>query len=361
MGAAIIRLVPLSLGVWVACIGAACAQGGGPPPLKPVATFQFTADLKDDDGDPAKDVSGIACLPPAGAGRTCLMINDEDRSAQFVRIEGQTVTPGARLRLVGDGPSNATVGTRPTDLSCSDGEGKFKEFDGEAVAYAAPYFYVAGSHGCSRNKNRFRLSSFILVRVRVDGEGRVVGADGSPAADPASQVASTYRLADVLRTTKDSAQFYGKDLSADGVNIEGLAVVGGRLVAGLRAPNAILVSVDVEHLFASGARPARPAVMALPLNKTMGVRDIAPLDGNRVLVLFGPTREQKSASGIALVDIAAKKTTVLATLEPVVEGNTTGKPEGLVVLGEAGGTLRVAVLFDSLRNGGMREYAVPLK
>jgi hypothetical protein len=61
------------------------------------------------------------------------------------------------------------------NADCSAGNGKFKDLDGEAVAYANSYFYVAGSHGCSRNSFKFHPSAFLLVRLPVDETGHKAG------------------------------------------------------------------------------------------------------------------------------------------------------------------------------------------
>src|SRR4051794_34044513 len=45
-------------------------------------------------GKVAKDLSGVACLPSSGAAARCLLINDENVSAQFATLEGATLTPG---------------------------------------------------------------------------------------------------------------------------------------------------------------------------------------------------------------------------------------------------------------------------
>jgi len=88
------------------------------------------------------------------------------------------------------------------------------------------------------------------------------------------------------------AQF-GRDLEPNGLNLEGLAVVGGVLYAGLRAPSldgsAYIVSTDVEPLFTPGT-PLEPRVIPLALGRDTGIRDLAPLPDGRILVLAGPAR-----------------------------------------------------------------------
>jgi hypothetical protein len=80
-------------------------------------------------------------------------------------------------------------------------------------------------------------------------------------------------------------------------------------------------------------------------------------------VLTGPAQEQKKVPyGLFLVDIASPGSSKFpATLRLVREDGTRGKAEGIVVLHSAADALRVIVLFDSLPNGGPREYRVPLR
>ena len=134
---------------------------------------------------------------------------------------------------------------------------KFKEFDGEGVAYAKPYFYVVGSHGCGRRKDTLNTSAMILARIRVDDEGKPDVEDDER---PEAAVETTYRLGEVLAgADRVGASFLESLSEANGLNIEGIAVVKDRLYAGLRAPtiegDAFLVEADVDALFADGHGP----------------------------------------------------------------------------------------------------------
>ena len=66
----------------------ASAQGPLVADLEPVRILRVQPDLVDEDGNPAKDVSGIACATTTGSKRPCLVINDENRSAQFAALDG---------------------------------------------------------------------------------------------------------------------------------------------------------------------------------------------------------------------------------------------------------------------------------
>lgn len=92
------------------------------------------------------------------------------------------------------------------------------------MAYAAPYFYVVGSHGCSRGKAKFKLSTFVLARIRVDANGEPAGPDA---------VETTYRLGDALGLAETVSAYYTQDLQTDdgdatpnGLNIEGSPSTG---------------------------------------------------------------------------------------------------------------------------------------
>jgi hypothetical protein len=108
-------------------------------------------------------------MPPVGTRRTCLLVNDENKNAQLATIDGDRLVVGDPIVLIRDEPDTnpkKTLGKAP-DVGCPKGVGDFGKFDGEGVAYSGPFFLI-GSHGCSRNSEKFRLSSFMLARIRVD-------------------------------------------------------------------------------------------------------------------------------------------------------------------------------------------------
>ena len=167
------------------------------------------------------------------------------------------ITPGDMLPLIGKQPDDATLGM-PPETDCPVDKGRFNEFDGEAVAYAAPYFYIVGSHGCSRKGAEFRLSSFMVARMRVDGGGQPwdrmatrAPEDGAMASRRPTGCPITHGEADKV------GGFFGKSLDEEenGLNIEGLAIDGNRVLVGLRAPafgnEAHLVAADLADLFRS--------------------------------------------------------------------------------------------------------------
>ncbi|BAM92868.1 conserved exported hypothetical protein [Bradyrhizobium oligotrophicum S58] len=303
----------------------------------------------------AKDLSGIACLAPQQGRRNCLLINDESRAAQRAVIENDRITAGAIVELIGEQPSAKTLGTAP-DATCKKKD-DFEDLDGEGVAYADPYFYIVGSHGCSRKKDKFRLSSFILARVNAD-----------PAAS--GQAETTYRVSDLLRRATPVDTYFAKDLeSENGLNIEGVAAQGDRLWFGLRAPvvgdNAYLVSAVVSDLFAAGHEPGSAKADAVPVRLDgRGIRDLAALPDGRLLVLAGAPHGPEVPFKLFAVEPASGASEELGTLAPVAEtikGETVvGKAEALAVLEASADRVTFVVLFDSLPNGAPHRGQVDL-
>jgi hypothetical protein len=320
--------------------------------------------LLSEDGSVAEDISGIACLPMKDSLRTCLVINDEDRSGLLVKFGSDGITPSSRVALITSATEKSAFGTAPTKPQCPDKKPSFKDLDGEAVAYdpAKNFFYVAGSHGCSRKKGKFRTSSFVLVRVSVNAAGEV--------AKPAE---ATYRLAEVLRQ-EPLAPFFAQALRAQegkdgddksGVNIEGLAIQGSKLYAGLRAPliegKAIIAVADIDALFTEGTGPISGTPtppLLVPLGLHAGIRDIAALPDGRLLILSGPTLEQVVKSEIFVFDPATPK---VDPVRLVTVDDMPGKPEAILFLDQDQDKVRVVVMADGSPSGSPREYSLSLK
>lgn len=328
--------------------------------------YELAGDLwapgKDEAGNRnvAEDISGIACVDLGGGKRRCLLVNDEGGKAQFVTIAGRTIEPKRRVDLIGEGPNPETLGRQPKGPGCPDSRQKFKELDGEGVAYAAPYFYVTGSHGCGRRSKAFTLSAMLLARIRVTDEGKADVAEG---AEPEGAVETTWRLGDALARAETVGAHFLKDLTGEnGLNIEGLAVVGDALYAGLRAPSldgkAFLVAVSVEALFAKGHEPysGTPQVIPLQVGEGAGIRDLTVLPDGQLLVLTGPAQFQDVPYRLFRFDPKGKAAPeALGQLAPLDEAESAGKPEAITLVAKN----RVLVFFDSLRNGAPRSYTVP--
>ncbi|MCV9940325.1 DUF3616 domain-containing protein [Boseaceae bacterium BT-24-1] len=298
----------------------------------------------------AEDISGIACRPPAGGEYRCLIINDENEAAQFATLTQNAIIPGNSLPLIKD-TTPAASGRQPA-IGCPK-QGGFGEFDGEGVAYADRAFYVVGSHGCSRHGGEYRPSSFLLARI-------------PSASGQAGATELSWRVSDLLAAAGEVAPFVGKPLDADsnGLNIEGLAVVGDRLWLGLRAPSldgrAFLVGGSLKELFKSGSEPAaeKPQLLAFTAGAQRGVRDLAPLADGRLLVLIGPAQDQEVPYAIVLLDPADP--TAARELGELRQRKN-AKAEVLTVLAEERDELRVLVGYDGVKNGEFEEYRLKLR
>src|SRR5689334_12440048 len=113
----------LACGFAVFVVMPAAAQS----PLPPIGQWQVQSNFK---GQEAREnLSGAACARTSPALRSCLIVNDQKKYAQFFSVEGTTIMPDPEgvIRL-------------------SDDEG---DPDAEGAAYADGYFYVTGSHGRS--------------------------------------------------------------------------------------------------------------------------------------------------------------------------------------------------------------------
>ncbi|WP_186420149.1 DUF3616 domain-containing protein [Bosea sp. CS1GBMeth4] len=320
-------------------------------PLKPERRIETASDFAGKKRKAARDISGIACLPPAGAEWRCLVVNDESRAAQFATLAQGTISPGRSLPLIGEGAPAGARGRQPT-VGCPR-QGSFGEFDGEGVAFADRQFYVVGSHGCSRHSGEYRPSSFLLARIAAG-----TGEAGAPEL--------SWRVADLLAAAGEVAPYLGKTLdeTGNGLNIEGLAVVGDRLWLGLRAPSlagrAFLVGGSVAELFKPGSEPAagKPQLLAFAAGAQRGVRDLAALADGRLLVLVGPAQEQDVPYAVLLLDPADPASVrELGELPP----RKPAKAEALTVLAQKRDELRVLVGYDGVRNGGFEEYRLRLR
>lgn len=322
----------------------------------------------------ATNLSGIACAPAvAGRDRLCLVVDDEPAFAQrmFLTADGR-IRPGDPVALIGkEPPSAGRAGGTPPDLSsCTGGSGGFRQFDGEGVAYAPAAdgnatFYVVGSHGCSRSKAEARLSQFLLARVTLGPDGEQRG-----------EVGLTWRLSELLKRAGAAGAYFAKPLGAssqqNGMNIEGISVVGDVVRVGLRAPSlngaAFIVEASLEWLFAEGnpAAPDRP-LLEVALGRDVGIRDMAALPYGRLLLLTGAAQEQADV-GYRLALVTPPATPggqATQRLSPRwvadLQGNANRKAEAVAVLSADADEARVLILYDGVENGGPEIHRVRLR
>jgi hypothetical protein len=323
---------------------------------------KYTAPASDAGGKP-RGISGMACLGAAGdEKRQCLVINDEETSAEIATLKDESLKPtGKKLRIVETGESGDGIVGAQRIAGCGDKGrsskgGKFSEVDGEGVAVSQGYVYIAGSHSCSGG-GKYKPSSYLLSRARLAG----------PEAFPhgkSAVVERSWRGADMLFHS-DAGSAFGEPKKV-GTNIEGIAVIGEYLYAGLRTPvagsSAFLIRAPVDALFAPGTAPLSADMVktrSLALGEATGVRDLAALADGSLLILSGPSLNQDvdykiwhlpnpvwNAQPTALLVVKTK-----AKAKDEKGEDKTPKAESLTVIAQSERTVVVVVNYDNIDEG----------
>jgi uncharacterized protein DUF3616 len=186
-------------------------------------------------------------------------------------------------------------------------------------------------------------------------------------------VERSWRLADVLLGTDLTKvkEAYGKK-KEEGTNIEGIAVIGNRLYAGLRTPiepnQSFIVSARVDKLFASGDKGLEGGEIksiTLDLGTNAGIRDLAALRSGGLLILSGPAHDEadvpyklwlleKPVNGALLTPLATVTTSTIGG-----DGKP-GKAETVTVLEETADALKLLVMYDNIDEGEPTRYDIRL-
>ncbi|TDF82353.1 DUF3616 domain-containing protein [Pseudomonas sp. H9] len=321
-------------------------------------------------------------------GDTLWVANDETTSLE--RLTVQSTAPGDEV--ICDAHQSFPL-MAYLDLPIPEAD---DEIDIEGLAYDqdSGYLWVVGSHSLKRKKadpdkpaqkNIKRLSTieadgnrFLLARVPVVQQhdhhelAWVVDADGRTAAqlrgnalgnDLTAEIAKDDQLRDFLRIP-------GKD---NGFDIEGLAVIGSRLLLGLRGPVlrgwTVLLeiepeldgnSVDTLVLKKIGEDGRRYRKHFFSLNG-LGVRDLC-VSGDDLLILAGPTMDLDGPVTVfrwrggfgadeALVVFAEQLETVLQV--PFGQGDDHAEGMCLFDRGEEGGEV-LLIVYDAVAQGRKR-------
>jgi len=320
---------------------------------------RYTAPASDKDDRP-RGISGMACLGGANDSmRECLVVNDEETFAEIAILKDRSLRPtGRRLSIVEPGESGKGIVGTQRIADCGD-QGKFGDADGEGIAVSQGYVYIASSHSCS-GAGKYKPSNYLLSRSRLAG----------PAAFPfgaSAVVERSWRGADML-IALDAAKAFGKPKKS-GTNIEGIAVVGEHLYAGLRTPlgdgSAFLIRAPIDALFAPGTAPLRKDLVetrSLSLGEKTGVRDLAALADGSLLILSDPSKDQPkvdykiwhlpepvwSADPIELV--------VVRTKAKPKDADEKAKAESLTVLEQNGSNVVVMVNYDNIDEGAPAKH-----
>jgi Protein of unknown function (DUF3616) len=308
--------------------------------------------LLSNDGDKSEDISGIACTG-SKFPRACLVIDDNRQAAQFVTVDDGEITAGVSVPLVGNML-----------------DGKALDLDGEGVAYANGSFYVMGSHGHPRDRERRldKVADADRIKAIIAANSQVVRIILKPGANVplgSDDIASTQRsskLREAIAADPTLSRFLDRRLENNGLTIEGVAVIGNRLFAGFRGPSlysgqAPLLSVALDFLFGDGTMQAK--LNLLPIGEGRGVRDLAVFRGG-LLVLAGPTGDEDGAYSVYWWDVAGERLQFLADITKATDTGRKRKPEAILPLDEGPSGLRVLVLFDGSKEGGPQAIVIPM-
>ena len=312
-----------------------------------------------------KDASGIACATDKGFPRTCLFIDDDLQAAQIVTLTDHKIKAGDPVPLI----DNRLDG-EPVSL------------DGEGVAFADGYFYVIGSHGLPRSEvetktpekeaaERLRAAAGLaassqIIRLKYDAATGTIKSKGGKV--------SSIGLRKLIDREKLFTCYLALPLEKNGITIEGVAVLGGRLFAGFRGPvvgegsdqRAVIMSAKLGYFFDDTSfepKAADAKLYMLNLGKDRGVRDLAVYDDG-MFILAGPVTSNKGIYSVYWWDGRGNEAKHLADLHKYTNGKEGDKekqykPEALLPLDRDAKEVRVLLLLDSAKEGDPQEVRVP--
>ncbi len=291
-------------------------------------------------------------------------------------------------RLLADDPDKPGEYSGETTFRLADfvdlpGLDADEEADVEGIARTGPFLWAIGSHSLRRKqiKNRHDGAKALKRLARVEGQANrqilvrlpIADVDGLPTPvrevttggvrHRAAVLSGRDNLRDLLRRDEHLAPFLAIPGKDNGLDIEGIAVVGDRVYLGLRGPvlrgwafvlelRPYVTADDPGRLrlraFDDG-RPYRKHVLDLD---GLGVRDLCPC-GDDLLVLAGPTMDLDGPVRIYRWRDArrSEQPTIVrgAALTRELEltyGEGDDHAEGLSLLGD-GEQDRVLVVYDS--------------
>ena len=278
------------------------------------------------------NLSGIACL----SDRSCLVGADEGRAVQLVELSRAART----LKAV------RTISLLPSG----------KEIDIEAIAAEGDSYYVIGSHGISKKQGEQQANRFRIFRLKMDD---VTGA-------PARVDVAT--LSGILRSDPVLGEHFEMPLQQNGVNIEGLAVRGGRLFVGFRNPNlggvAFVLEIAATDVFENRPRP-QYVLHKLRLGGGLGIREIVAAKSG-FLIIAGNAGSEPSERFIESENYEKDREFSLVFWDGKGSEvhrigsipDTPGKAEAMTILDESTSEITVLILFDGPRGGQPTAYRI---
>jgi hypothetical protein len=255
------------------------------------------------------------------------------------------------------------------------------EADIEGLAEDDGWLWVLGSHARTRPKigkgddDRIDLDAFstlkdtrprcLLARLPLASDPDApqtmlpVSADGDRRAGMLRQTKRGNRLARMMSDSALLKPFTRIAAKEGGVDLEGIAVAGGRIAIGMRGPVIQTYAVLLE--FEIVAKPSGRLTIAGPLHKRLleldglGIRDLKR-DGPDLLILAGPTTGLDGPCAIYRwndwLGDPARDDRIVRRHRPerIIDlpfGRGDDHPEGLVLVAGPGGEREVVVVCDS--------------
>lgn len=299
--------------------------------LAPAGEIRLEGKVRD-----AKQISAVAL-----SGPWVLFGGDEGRGVQpFRRLGGSRLEAGKMINLV---PSGG-------------------ELDVEGIACRGATCYVLGSHALVRKKlddgkkqesNRKQLTEVEHEPSRDHLFRFTLSVDGQ-----ASDIRSI-NLRQLLAGDRVLGPFTRIPSKENGLDLEGLALVGDDLYVGLRGP--VLRGNLTPVIRLQFDRPQAYEVRFVPL-EGLGIRELAPVSDG-FLVIAGPVGDAplpcllyhwNGQDGLPGKDAQARVR--LLGEFPRVDG---GKAEGMAVLAETATEYSLLVVFDGAKEGGPTVFKVP--
>jgi hypothetical protein len=359
-----------ALVVSFAIAAGARAAPDDPPPIKPVSDVPWSPDspfkFEGKERKKRQALSGIACPVNSSGQRLCLAVFDEGGEARYlvIRDNGYS-TDTERVVLIADDA----------------------ELDAEGAATDGRFYYVTGSHSAKRGDCESNPASRHVIRFKVDGAtGRALR---DPAGNPTGKLVER-REGDLWRLMQKVSglkEHVGENMCLGterpekaphltgrrGVNVEGLAIKGGRLFFGFRGPAADgvakILAIDADAFF-DGA-DARPELASVKVGRGRAIRDLhAVSDG--ILVLAGPDDDDVNEKvgwivahlpieGTDSIKAADFKPLALLDLEKVAlrDCDKELKPEAMAVVEDKPGQpYRLIIFSDGMCDGGPLKFEI---
>uniref|UniRef100_UPI0006E2A926 DUF3616 domain-containing protein n=1 Tax=Nonomuraea pusilla TaxID=46177 RepID=UPI0006E2A926 len=236
--------------------------------------------------------------------------------------------------------------------------GRHDEADIEGLARADGHLWAVGSHSLKRRRvkpgqDQDRSARRLATVVREENRFILVRLPLDPAANAPARgaiLSGRDNLAARLARDEHLAPFLALPGKDNGLDVEGIAVVGERVYLGLRGPvlRGWAVVLEIRPVDAGGGRlrldgPYRKHFLDLG---GLGVRDLCPHGGD-LLVLAGPTMSLDGPARVLRWPARRARGVVPASeLERVAElpyGEGCDHPEGMAVIEDG----RLMVVYDS--------------